>query len=328
MDENPSRLDPIVERFRRTLERGRLATTYLFIGPVGAGKLWFANLLAGRLLCQQADHQAVAACGVCQSCLLLAAGSHPDLLHVAKPADKSSLPIALLIGEKERRGREGLCHDLGLRPAISTRRVAVIEDADAMKEESANCLLKTLEEPPPRSVLLLIAENEARVLPTIRSRSQVVRFPDPASADEPAAANESPQVEEVLNAVRSGLGREPLDPVLLGRALEPLMRAGGSKADDTSSDADAPTTQSAAQASAKKKRASGRDLLRVAVDEVIRLQHAELMRLAARNEHRTPAGDAIYRRLERSMVAAEEVERNANPGTLLQAYLQDLAELA
>lgn len=300
----PDANDPVVQRFRRTLERNRLATTYLLVGPHGAGKRAFATWLARALLCQQVGRDVLSSCDVCQSCQLMAAGNHPDLLRVAKPADKSSIPIALFIGEDDKRGREGLCHDLALRPAISGRRVAVIDDADFMQEPSANCLLKTLEEPPPRSLLLLIAENEARVIPTIRSRSQIVRFPDRAAAGRVRDLDESSEgVQEVLDTIRAGFGAPTLDPIPLGKKLEQLVGAFSSKSPER------------------------RALLRFAINEVIRIQHSQLLDLARRNDHLGAQADAAYRRLERSMAAAEEVDRNANTGTLLQAYLQELAEL-
>ena len=65
---------------------------------------------------------------------------------------------------------EGLCHDIALRPFMGGYKVALIDDADYLNAEGANCLLKTLEEPPPRSVLILIGTSPAKQLPTIRSR--------------------------------------------------------------------------------------------------------------------------------------------------------------
>ena len=69
-----------------------------------------------------------------------------------------------------------MCHNLARRPMMGTRRVAIIDDADTLDGEAANCLLKLLEEPPPRSVLILIGTSAEMQLPTIRSRCQLVRF--------------------------------------------------------------------------------------------------------------------------------------------------------
>ncbi len=168
--------DEVVEQFRRAVGRGRLATSFLFVGPSGIGKYTFAMRLAQALLCQQSDPRALDACGVCESCVQMDAGTHPDLAAVSRPPEKSFVPLELLIGDKDHRMREGLCHQIGLKPFMGGRKIAVIDDADYLNVEGANCLLKTLEEPPPRSVLILIGTSAARQLPTIRSRCQIIRF--------------------------------------------------------------------------------------------------------------------------------------------------------
>jgi DNA polymerase-3 subunit delta' len=168
--------DAVVERFRRTLETGRLASTYLFVGPEGVGKRRFASELARSLLCTQSADAALEACGECVSCRLFSGGNHPDLELVGLPKDKTKLPIELFVGDREHRHQEGLCHRIALKPFLADRRIAIIDDADHFNQESANCLLKTLEEPPPRSLLILIGTSPSRQLPTIRSRAQVVRF--------------------------------------------------------------------------------------------------------------------------------------------------------
>jgi len=168
--------DDIAERFRASLRRGRLASTYLFVGPSGIGKRHFALALAKALLCQEAKDADLEPCGQCESCRLFDAGSHPDLDVVGLPKDKSTLPLELFIGDKEHRNQDGVCHRIALRPFLGGRKVAIIDDADRFSQESANCLLKTLEEPPPRSLVILIGTSPSKQLPTIRSRSQIVRF--------------------------------------------------------------------------------------------------------------------------------------------------------
>ena len=154
--------DAVAEQFRRALARGRLASSFLFVGPSGIGKRTFALKLAQALLCSRRPEAELAPCGECSSCIQLLAGTHPDLLQVARPKDKSFLPLELLIGDKEHRMRQGLCHDIALKPFMGGRRVAILNDADYLNAEGANSLLKTLEEPPPRSVLILIALAPAR----------------------------------------------------------------------------------------------------------------------------------------------------------------------
>ncbi|TWT76867.1 DNA polymerase III subunit tau [Posidoniimonas polymericola] len=192
--------DEVFTRFRRTLAHNRLASTYLFVGPAGVGKRRFARLLTASLLCSQAADESLSPCGACESCRLLAASNHPDVIEVARPEGKSVLPIDLFIGDKEHRNQQGLCHEISLKPYLGNRRVAVIDDADDLNVESANCLLKTLEEPPPRSVLILVGESLSRQLPTIRSRCQVVRFGPLGEATVARVLTESDLLEEGDNA--------------------------------------------------------------------------------------------------------------------------------
>jgi DNA polymerase-3 subunit delta' len=79
--------------------------------------------------------------------------------------------------------RAGLCYNIALKPYSGRRKIAILDDADFLNKEGANCLLKTLEEPPPQSVLILIGTSEQRQLPTIRSRCQIVRFSPLRDAD-------------------------------------------------------------------------------------------------------------------------------------------------
>lgn len=165
-----------MSRFRRSVERGRLSHAYLFVGPEGVGKKLFARTLAQCLLCDQFADTELAACGKCSGCRQMLAGTHPDFFLVGCPEGKRELPIDVFLGPRERRGQEGLCYDLSLKPMAGDRKVAVIDDAERMNVESSNALLKTLEEPPPQSLLILIASNSDAILPTIRSRCQQVRF--------------------------------------------------------------------------------------------------------------------------------------------------------
>jgi DNA polymerase III subunit delta' len=164
------------EWFRNALIQQRLATSFLFLGPEGIGKRTFARMLAQSLLCRAMASDQLNACGQCEDCAQVMASTHPDLIQIAKPPEKSSLPLELLIGEKENRMQEGLCHDISLKPFSGRRKIAIIDDADYLHAEGANALLKTLEEPPKKSVLILIGTSLQRQLPTIRSRCQTVLF--------------------------------------------------------------------------------------------------------------------------------------------------------
>ncbi|MBL8872445.1 MAG: hypothetical protein JNK90_21900 [Planctomycetaceae bacterium] len=162
--------------FDIAVRQGRLASTFLFVGKDGIGKRTFAKLLAKALFCKNSDPTSLHFCGTCEACVQVDASTHPDLIEIGKPDDKSTIPVDLLIGPPEARMREGLCHDIRLKAFYGGRKVAILDDADTLQEEGANCLLKTLEEPPPGSVLILIGTSEQKQLPTIRSRCQIVRF--------------------------------------------------------------------------------------------------------------------------------------------------------
>jgi len=165
-----------IEMFRRTIARGRLGQAYLLIGAEGIGKRTFAEILAQALFCETHSDAELIPCGTCPACKQMAAGAHPDFSSVRLLPNKRELLIEQFIGPPERRGKEGLCHDLALKPMSAQRKIALIDAADKMNDAAANALLKTLEEPPHGSLILLVAANEERLLPTIRSRCQTIRF--------------------------------------------------------------------------------------------------------------------------------------------------------
>lgn len=220
---------PQREMFRRMLRRGRLASGYLLVGPEGVGKRRFVDCLAQCLFCRQHSPEDLEACGDCAGCKPFQAGSHPDFLAIGCPAGKRELPIELFVGSREQRGQAGLCHELSLRPLPASRKIAVIDDADLMNDASANALLKTLEEPPDGAILFLIASNSEALLPTIRSRCQMIRFA-PLEAGDVAALLleqqliESPEEAQIVAALSEGSlahGKRLIDPEL--RQLRTLL---------------------------------------------------------------------------------------------------------
>jgi DNA polymerase-3 subunit delta' len=166
--------DALVRAFQRVIQRGRLAHAYLFTGPQGVGKKLFATELAKTLLCERPQSPVLEACDVCPSCVQVEAGTHPDFFCVGRPEDALEFPIDVM---------RDLCQRFSLKSARGGGKVVVLDDADDLNEESANCFLKTLEEPPPRSVLILIGSSPDRQLATIVSRCQVVNFAPLSSAD-------------------------------------------------------------------------------------------------------------------------------------------------
>ncbi len=149
------------------LRRDVVPHALLFCGIEGVGKAQAALLLAMALNCDAPASSAAGAvpCGVCRTCRRLQAGQHPDLLTIA--------PEGPLIRVAQVRQ---LCASLALKPYAARTRVVIITDARAMNPEAANALLKVLEEPPDRTLLILLATQMTDLLPTIASRCQQLRF--------------------------------------------------------------------------------------------------------------------------------------------------------
>ena len=158
--------EKVVETFRAAFTRGRLGQAYLFVGPDGIGKRLFALQLAKSLLCENPPSP-LETCYRCPACAQVEAGTHPDVFRVRTPDGKHELPVEVI--------RE-FCGQMAMKPTRGSKKIGIVDDADDFNEESANAFLKTLEEPPPGSVLILLATSIDRQLPTILSRSQVVRF--------------------------------------------------------------------------------------------------------------------------------------------------------
>jgi len=164
--------DRQIQLFAQARERGRLAHAYLLVGPPGIGKRLFAGELARALLCENPVPGKLEGCDRCPGCIQVLAGTHPDFFTAARPAESQTIPIEVI--------RE-FCRTLSLKPVRGHGKVGILDDADDLDDPitnnaAANAFLKTLEEPPPGSVLLLIGTSLDRQMETIVSRCQVVRF--------------------------------------------------------------------------------------------------------------------------------------------------------
>ncbi|MFM8914957.1 MAG: DNA polymerase III subunit, partial [Candidatus Limnocylindrus sp.] len=147
----------------------------LIVGPRGAGAGTLARDAVATLMC--GDPVDGGPCGACRACRLIASGSHTDLVVISPEGDSNTIKIDQI---------RSLITGLALFSVEGGRRIALIESADLMNEEAQNALLKTLEEPPSRTHVILAAAEDSRLMPTIRSRCAVIRIglPDAKQASE------------------------------------------------------------------------------------------------------------------------------------------------
>ncbi len=152
--------------------RGPAPQAVLFVGPDGVGKTTLALDLAAGLLCMAGPDERP--CRACRSCRLIEHADHPDL-HRLGPAGPGR-QVVMGGPDAKYRGVKDLIGELTLMPVEGGARVAIIESADRMNEDAQSALLKTLEEPPAGVTIILCADAEARLLPTVRSRCFRVRL--------------------------------------------------------------------------------------------------------------------------------------------------------
>ena len=152
---------------------GRTPHAVLLAGPPGVGKTTLALDLAAGLLCTARDPRA-RPCRDCRACRLVEHGNHPDLHRLGPEGPGRQVVIGG--GDSKLRGVRDLVSDLALLPVEGGARVAVVEEAHRMNEDAQSALLKTLEEPPAGVTIVLCADEEDLLLPTVRSRCARVRL--------------------------------------------------------------------------------------------------------------------------------------------------------
>jgi len=173
--------DKAVETLQRAFVSDRLANAYIFAGPEGVGKFKTALEWAKLLLCNKPviENNTADSCGACQSCQLFEAGSHPDFNHIYKELKEftedgkgKAPPVDLPIGVI----REFLIEKATTKPSLSKGKVFIVSEAEKLNASSQNSLLKILEEPPEYCRIILLCTSLDKLLPTTKSRSQIVQF--------------------------------------------------------------------------------------------------------------------------------------------------------
>lgn len=149
--------DSLVTHFCQALQTNSTVHAYLIGGEKGLGKKLMAGIFAAALLCREQEQRP---CGRCDACTKAAAGSHPDINWIIP--EKNSL------GVEEIRSR--VIDDMSIKPYFGGKKIYIITDAEKMTAQAQNALLKTIEEPASYGVVILLANVEEGILPTITSR--------------------------------------------------------------------------------------------------------------------------------------------------------------
>lgn len=205
-----------IDRLRAALQRGTVHHAYLFVGPEGVGKELTARAFAMALLCPERPNEG---CGACSTCTRIERGSHPDVqvtmpeaLRVARGlaarSDFERTPSQAVKVEQIR----ALQERLSLHALESKRKVAILLSAEQLNDAAQNAFLKTLEEPPAETTLILVSTSSDSLLPTIRSRCAQVPFgPLPRALIAERVAKEKkldpPTAELVAELSEGSLGR-------------------------------------------------------------------------------------------------------------------------
>jgi DNA polymerase-3 subunit delta' len=150
--------------FLKTIKKNKLSHSYIFEGPYGVGKNTFAKELAKLILCENKNDERP--CGTCKSCYMTEAGNHPDIITVEKDTKVTKIETI----------RNSIVKEMDIKPYQSDYKVIIVKAADTITTEGQNAILKTIEEPPSYGIIILVCENIARLLPTIKSRAITIRF--------------------------------------------------------------------------------------------------------------------------------------------------------
>lgn len=200
--------DNIIRLFQGIIANGRMAHAYIFTGSDGVGKTLFAKELVKTLFCESGGTEDLCnthptlsksgggmgvglyACDNCRACLRVESGNHPDVHWISPEKEEKGIKIDRI---------HILQDDVALKPVEANRKIFIINAADKMNEASSNCLLKTLEEPPPDTMIILITTSVKSLKKTITSRCQVIRFnPLPSAMVEAELATRFDKKPEML----------------------------------------------------------------------------------------------------------------------------------
>ena len=192
----------IFEFLAKSLANRKISGSYIFTGPVGLGKATAANFFAQSLICESKDKLTLP-CGKCPACREAAKGIHSDIYLIKKEADKKNISIEQI---------RDFVRSLGLSAFRNSYKIGIIDGAEALSEGAVNALLKTLEEPKIKVVIILTVVDFEVLPKTIISRSQILRF-QPVKSDmiyDDLIKNHGAQRSQAKNFSRLAAGRPAL----------------------------------------------------------------------------------------------------------------------
>lgn len=284
------------------LSAGRMPHALLLHGPGGCGKRMFAECVAAALLCESTEQRP---CGSCRGCTFYGAGTHPDRFSLSPEEGKQDISVAAVRVAVER---------AQLTRQYADYRAIIVEPADAMNVAAANALLKTLEEPTPGTVFLLVSSRPHALLATIRSRCHQMRFPPPSTAE----------AEEWL--VTEGMVESSVAQTLLEAAQGAPLRALGLHAEGgLEQRAEVDNALRGLLAGRLDPLAAARGLAKLPLDDVLywmQLRANDLVRRAGLGEVRLDSAK-LYYILDEVSAARKVRARRGNPNA--QLLLESLA---
>ena len=303
---------------------GRVPQALLFCGPAGVGKKKAALEFAKALNCQDPEaRQTGDACGQCAHCRAIAQGTYPDVAVVdflyqarlelkKEPSDKSYEEELEKELAKQQRIKVDTVRDITARSqqksAVGGWKIFIIDEAQTMQAEAANALLKFIEEPPQKTVWILLTDKKAAMLKTILSRCQAVQFaPLPDSTVEKLLQQVRPETSDAALAARYGQGAVAR-ACLAAEALEILQEAPQGPAWPAAVAAALPRTMAASRRSAQ------------AVLDIVTL--------ATHHAWMQAADEASRKRLQKTLEKLENykiaVQRNVSPAIVVETALMGL----
>ena len=189
--------EELLEKIIGSVRQGKNPHSYIFEGADGIGKGEAAKLISASVLCTEKNN---APCGVCKSCIMAKAGTHPDVKYIVPEKDKKTIGVNPI---------RDLNDDAFIKPFFSDKKVYIL-DGELMTVEAQNAFLKTLEEPPAYAVFIITVSDSAKLLQTIISRCALIKFlPLPSRRMEKYLSEKYPSMRESFPFYISYSGGNP-----------------------------------------------------------------------------------------------------------------------